>query len=250
MNQEEIERAVEELDGVVELGMGEEALALCGRILDEAETLDGDGFASIGVAIGMFADDMTEWSHKMAPRFEGLNESERISVSPTWIFFLVAANAEWEEIKRHISIRQLPGRLLLKVSLYGIEAGDLEWCKDVLAIIDRPCCACGADCGERLARVALLCATGNHLAALESLRGFRLESIYFEDYYSLFVRAASGHFLGFLSQFKDFVVEVAGAPEPETEICLPGNKGMRFSDLEEKISQADQAVKKLRDLCL
>ncbi len=238
MTNEHLEKLLEELDGKIDLGMDEDALALCEHLLSEAENLNAAAFHAIGRAIGMFADDTADWLERLSIRHNALNEEDQLAVSGFWTMFFFTAGVPWSEIKPHVSLRQLPGDCLLKLCLCAIEAKDESWCREASSVLENICAHHSAGSGHRLAQAALLCESRDHLAALAALRGFKVESCLFEDYFGLLTNATMTQYLESLKTFEGRIAEVEDRPNAETELSLPGNELSRFAELRQSIAAA------------
>jgi hypothetical protein len=243
MNNEEIGKLFEELDGKVELGMDEEALALCETILNEAEDLDVNVFGELCSTIGMFSDDMSAWRERLAARFSVLDECERLAGACFWVPFLAAADAAWDEIKPYVSLRQLDGDSMLLVCLSAVSAGDADWCRKTLPVLGAITRHHSAECSHRLAYAALQGFMEDHLGALEAMQGFKIEDKWFETYLELLTKSTTGHFRKSLEHLTEEIKALGG--DPKMEILLPGNDRARLDDLMKSISKAKAAVKDL-----
>ena len=243
MDNEEIRKLFEELDGKVELGMGEEALAICENILSEAEEIDLNEFGDLCRAIGMFSDDMPAWRERLAARFLALHESDRLFAAFYWVPFLSAADAKWDDIKPNVSLRQLDGDSILLACRSAAEAGDAEWCREALPVLGSLTLHASAECSHHLAYASLLAFMENHVGALEAMQGFKIQEKWFETYLELLTKSTTGHFLKSLKRLTESI-KILGE-DPDTERQLPGNDNSRFDDLMKMISKAEAAVKEL-----
>ena len=245
MDNEEIGKLFEELDGKVELGMGEEALALCETILREAEALDVDAIGELCRIIGMFTEDTLAWCERLAARFSALDESDRFTGACYWVPFLALSDAAWDDIKPNVSLRQLDGSGMLLTCQSAVDAGDTEWCHEALPVLEAITLHYSAQCSHRFAYASLLGFMGNHLGALEAIRGFRIENSWFETYLDLLTKSTIGHLLKSLDQLTEEIKSLGS--DPEMERLLPGNDQGRFDDLMKSISKAKAAVMPLTE---
>lgn len=240
MDNEEIRKLFEELDGKVELGMGEEALAICEMILSEAGEIDINEFGELCRTIGVFSDDMHAWIERLAVRFSALEEYERLAGACYWVQFLAAAEAAWDDIKPHVNLRQLDGNSSLLACLSAVEARDTEWCREALPVLGSITLHHSALSSQRLAYAALLGLMDNHLGALDALQGFKIEEEWFETYLDILTKSTTGHFLKSLDRLTENIKSLRD--DPDTERLLPGNGQGRFDDLMKLISKAKTAV--------
>jgi len=245
MDNEEIRKLFEELDGKVGLGMGEEALAICETILRETEEIDPNEFGDLCRAVGMFSDEMPAWRERLAARFSALHESDRVFGAFYWVPFLAGADAKWDDIKPHVSLRQLDGDSILLACRSAVEAGDTEWCREALPLLGRLTLHPSAECSHRLAYAALLAFMENHLGALEAMQGFKIREKWFETYLELLTKSTAAHFLKSLKRLTESIKVLGG--DPDTERQLPGNDKSRFDDLMKSISKAEAAVMPLTE---
>lgn len=246
MDNEEIRKLFEELEGKVELGMGEEALAICATILSEAGEIDVNEFGDLCRAIGMFSDDMPAWRERLAVRFSALGEWGGGLGAFYWVPFLAAADAAWEDIKPHVNLRQLDSDSILLACRSAIEARDAEWCHEALPLIERLTLHPSAECSHALAYAALLAFMENHLGALEAMQGFKIQEKWFETYLELLTKSTTAHFLKSLKRLTE-QIQVLG-DDPNIERQLPGNDQGRFDDLMESIAKAEAAVMPLTEI--
>jgi len=245
MDNEEIEALFEELDAKVELGMGEEALAICGTILSEAEEIDFNGFGVLCRAIGMFSDDMPTWRERLASRFSAFDECDRLFGAFHWVPFLAAADAAWDDIKPHVSLRQLDGDSILLACRSAVSAGDAEWCREALPVLGAITRHPTAESSHHLAYAVLLGFMENHLGALEAMQGVKIAEKWFEAYLELLTKSTTAHFLKSLKRLADDIKVLGG--DAEMERLVPGNDQRRSDDLMKSISKARAAVKPLTE---
>jgi|GEM_PF-1358799 len=245
MDNEEIEKLFEELDGKVELGMGEEALAICETILSEAEEIGINEFGDLCTVIGMFSDDMPAWRERLDVRFSALGEWGEDLGACYWVTFLAASNAAWDDIKPHVSLRQLDGDSILLACRSAVEAGDAEWCREALPVLGSIILHFSAESSHRLAYAALLAFMDNHLGALEAMQGFKIQEKWLETYLEILTKSTTAHFLKSLKRLTERIKVLGG--DPDTERQLPGNDKSRFDDLMKSISKAKAAVMHLTE---
>lgn len=240
MENEEVENLFEELEGKVELGMREEALAICETILCEAGKLNVYDFGELCRIIGMFSDDMLVWRERLTDRFSALNECERLEGACYWVSFLAAADAEWQDIKPHVSLRKLDEDSILLACLSAVSAGDDDWCRESLPVLGSITQHHSAECAHRLSFAVLLEFMGNPIGALEAMQGFKIDAKWFETYLQLLAKSTAGHFLKSLERLTE-EIKVLGN-DSEMERLVPGNDRERFDDLMKSISKARAAV--------
>lgn len=246
MDNEEIGQLFEELEGKVELGMGEEALAICEIILNEAEELDVHAFRELCSVIGTYSENMSAWRARMANRYSALDEKQRVTGACFWVPFLASVEAEWDDIKPLVSLRQLDGNSMLLACLSAVEARDTEWCRDALPVVASITLYHSAHSSQRLAHAALLGFMDDHLGALAAMQGFKIEEEWFETYLDLLTKSTTGHFLKSLEHLTEEIKSLGN--DPEMDLCLPGNGQGRFEDLMKSISKARAAVTPLTEV--
>lgn len=240
-----MELLLEELDAKRDLGMGEDALVLCEKILSESEETNAQAFESVITAVGMFADKCATWQPALEQWFNGFSERERIAVTPAWISFLVSAEADWDTIKPHVRIRQLPEEVLYIVCDAASDAADKGWCAEALHVLGHSCRPEGG-CAERLSRACLLTATGDYLGALEALRGFHVELHHYQNYVPILTKATAAHCLRSLDSLSQELP--AGESDVEFEMELLGFVRRLREQPRAMIAKARKAAEALLDL--
>lgn len=240
MDTEEIAKLIEELDGKVELGMGMEALAICETILNEAGEIEVNEFGDLCRAIGMFSDDVAAWRERLTVRFSAFDECDQLLAAFYWVPFLAAADAAWDDIKPHVSLRQLDGDSILLACRCAASAGDAEWCHEAMPVLGSITRHPTAESSHHLAYATLLGFMDNHLGTLEAIQGVKIQEKWLETYLELLTKSTTAHFLKSLKRLGERINVLGGDPEIERQ--LPGNDQGRFDDLMKSISKAVAAV--------
>jgi len=240
-----LERMLEELEAKCELGMGEDALALCEKIITDTEAPNAQAFESLITAVGMFAEKCADWKPALEQWFDAFPEDERFALYATWISFLVSADVDWETIKPHVRIRQLPEEILYFVCDAASDAADKEWCSEALRLLGQNFCP-QAGCAERLSRAILLTTTGNHLAALDALRGFHVELHHYQTFVRILTKAAGAHCLSSLDSLSHDIK--ARESSAEVEMKLPAIGRELKEDSLQMIAKARKAVDELLEV--
>jgi len=80
------------------------------------------------------------------------------------------------------------------------------------------------------------------------LTGLNVSPIFFETYAAVLTKACLGHFLAELNHLKSMVKDVASdAPDPDTELSLPGNDFGRYQELVTKIETLADTTQRALD---
>ena len=248
MDEEHLQRLMEEIEGKSDLGMGDDALAICRQILESDATLPPEYFSKLIQTIGMFTDNMKEWAGPLKCAYATMDEDSQAEAQSSWCIYLCLADEEWEMIKPTINLRRFSGSDFLCVVNAATLAGDKEWCLKALRIGEEICSQPTALDTHRIALATLQSEEQNHLGAMRSLTGLNVSPIFFETYADVLTKACLGHFLAELNHLKSMVKDVASdAPDPDTELSLPGNDFGRYQELVTKIVRLTGTTQRILD---
>jgi len=248
MDEEHLQRLMEEIEGKSDLGMGDDALAICRQILESDATLPPEYFSKLIQTIGMFTDNMKEWAGPLKCAYATMDEDSQAEAQSSWCIYLCLADEEWEMIKPTINLRRFSGSDFLCVVNAATLAGDKEWCLKALRIAEEICSQPTALDTHRIALATLQSEEQNHLGAMRSLTGLNVSPIFFETYADVLTKACLGHFLAELNYLKAMVQNASSTVhDPSIELQLPGNDAERYVTLLDRLEISSNAARILLD---
>jgi len=142
-----------------------------------------------------------------------------------------------------VRIRQLPEEILYLVCDAASDATDKEWCSEALRLLGQNSCP-KAGCAERLSRAILLTTTGNHLEALDALRGFHVELHHYQTFVRVLTKAAGAYCLSSLDSLSHDIKARESSAEVEMKLPAIGR------ELKEDSLQIIEMARKAADVLL